>query len=109
MRSGFVMPGVYDPRRDSLNEQLLEVDPNRVGMTYTPTYTAGKVTQESWIQTSDSFEIKRITYTYSGDTVATAQIKVFSIADGTTVIAQKTITYAYSGYQVTGFTVTRDV
>jgi hypothetical protein len=101
--------GVYDPRRDSLNEQLLEVAPNRVGMIYTPTYTGGKVTQERWVQTSNSFEIKRITYTYSGDLASTAQIKVFSITDGTTVVAQKTITYSYSGFQVTGFTVTRDV
>ena len=93
----------------STDEPLLEVDPNSVGITYSVTRTGRTVTQERWEQTSNAFAVKTIDYTFAGGVVATEVRKVFSLADGTTVTAQKSITYAYSGPLITGYAATRDV
>jgi hypothetical protein len=86
----------------------LQDDPDLVGVTYTPTYTSGKVTRELWAKTSGGLSIKEIDYTYSGSKVATEVRKVFK-ADGVTVAAQITLTYTFSGSTVTSIAQTRDV
>jgi hypothetical protein len=94
---------------DISNATLLDDEPGSVGTTYTVTRSGSRVTQEKWVNTGNSFTIKQIDYTYVSDKVTTEVRKVFSAADGTTVIAQKTLTYVYSGNLVVGETVTRDV
>lgn len=94
---------------DISNATLLDDEPGNVGITYSVTRSGTKVTQEKWVNTGNSRPIKQIDYTYTGTNVTTEVRKVFSAADGTTVIAQKTLTYAYSGSSVTGGTVARNV
>lgn len=78
-----------------------------VDCTYTPTYSMGKVTLEEW-ERDDATLIKSIAYTYTGSKVATEIRKVFAL-DGTTVLAQVTWTYSYTGSILTSATMTRDV
>lgn len=94
---------------DVSNDALLDGDPGRVDTTYSVTYTGGYATQEMWINTGNSRPIKQIDYSYTGNKVSSEVRVVFAESDGTTIIAQKTITYAYSGNIVTGATATRDV
>lgn len=91
------------------NATLLDDEPGSVGTTYTVTRSGSTVTQEKWVNTGNSRTIKQINYTYTGSKVTTEVRKVFSAADGTTVIAQKTLTYSYSGTTVTGATIVRNV
>jgi len=94
---------------DISNATLLDDEPGSVNTTYTVTRSGSLVTQEKWVNTGNSFAIKQIDYTYVSSKVSVEVRKVFSAADGTTVIAQKTLNYSYSGSLVTGETVTRDV
>jgi hypothetical protein len=94
---------------DLSNHDLLNNEPVGTGVTYSNTTTGGKVTQEIWVKTSNSFTIRQIDYTYTGTKVTTEVRKVFSAADGTTVIAQITLTYSYTGSAVTGETIVRNV
>lgn len=90
---------------------LLVADPiaetGAVDCTYTPTYASGKVTLEEW-KRDDATLIESIAYTYSGNKVATSVRKVFA-NDGTTVTAQLTWTYSYSGAKLSSATMVRDV
>lgn len=88
---------------------LLSNEVLTTGVTYSNTVTGGKVTQEKWVNTGNSRTIRQVDYTYLGTKVTTEVRKVFSPADGTTVIAQATINYSYSGNTLTGETITRDV
>lgn len=90
-------------------DELLEVDPDETHTTYVVTTTGGKVTQESWTDTTSGLELKRINYTFTGPLVTTEVRRVYDPLDGTTVVAQKTITYAYSGRRITGSTTVRDI
>jgi hypothetical protein len=93
------------------NEFLLENDPTAetgaTDATYTPTYSGINVTKEEW-KRNDTTLIKSIDYTYSGVNVTTEVRKVFA-SDGTTIVAQVTWTYSYSGITVTSATMVRDV
>jgi len=104
--TGSLLQGVVT---DVSNATLLDDEPGSVATTYSNTISGGKVTQEKWVNTGNSFTIKQIDYTYTGSKVTTEVRKVFSATDGTTVIAQKTINYTYSGSALTGETITRDV
>jgi hypothetical protein len=94
---------------DLSNATLLDDEPGSLTTTYTVTRAGSNVTQEKWVNTGNSRAIKQIDYTYTGSKVTTEVRKVFSAADGTTVIAQKTLTYNYSGTVITGATITRNV
>jgi len=87
---------------------LLDCEPDSVGVTYSITRSSGLVTKETWTNTSTSKDIKTIDYTRSSGLLATEVVKVFD-SDGTTVVAQKTVTYSRSGSLVSGATITRDV
>jgi hypothetical protein len=91
-----------------LVDLLLETDPDSAATTYAVTYTTGKVTQEKWTDTGSGLKIKTIDYTYSGGQISTEVRKVYA-ANGSTVVAQVTVTYAYSGSHISGSTATRDV
>jgi hypothetical protein len=92
-------------------EFLLEDEPTAetgaVDCAYTPTYSLGKVTLEEW-KRNDATLIKSIAYTYIANKVATEIRKVFAL-DGTTILAQVTWTYSYTGSIVTSAAMTRDV
>lgn len=104
-QSNLVHPVVTDlGNHDLLNNEVLTT-----GVTYSNTITGGKVTQEKWVNTGNSRTIRQIDYTYTGAKVTTEVRKVFSAADGTTVIAQATLNYTYTGSTLTGEIITRDV
>lgn len=94
---------------DISNHDLLDNEPVGTGVTYSVTRSGSQVTQEKWVNTGNSRVIRQIDYTYSGSKVSTEVRKVFSVANGTTVIAQATLTYTYSGNTVTGGTTVRNV
>lgn len=89
---------------------LLETDPSTPGNAYANTIVGGKVTQERWTRTVGGTLIKVIDYTYVVGTsrVSTEVRKVYDV-NGTTIIAQVTMTYTYTGSQVTGVSTVRDV
>ena len=87
------------------NEPIAETGTN--DCVYTPTYSGINVTKEEW-KRNDTTLVKSIDYTYSGITVTTEVRKVFA-ANGTTIVAQVTWTYTYTGINVTSATMTRDV
>jgi len=75
--------------------------------TYTPTYTTGQITLEEWFR-NDATLIKSIAYSYTGGRVSQEVRKVFA-ANGTTILAQVTWSYSYTGMNLTSATMTRDV
>lgn len=93
------------------NEFLLDNEPTAetgaTDCTYTPTYSGINVTKEEW-KRNDTTLVKSIDYTYSGINVTTEVRKVFA-TDGTTIVAQVTWTYSYSGITVTSATMVRNV
>lgn len=91
-----------------LVDLLLETDPDEAATTYSVTYAGSKVTQEKWAWTGSGLTIKTIDYTYLGSKLNTEVRKVYD-ATGAIVVAQETITYSYSGSNITGATATRDV
>lgn len=93
-------------------EFLLEDDPIAVeagspDAAYTPTYSGINVTKEEW-KRADATLIKSIDYTYSGINVTTEVRKVFA-TDGTTILAQVTWSHSYTGINLTGSTMVRNV
>jgi len=90
------------------NGLLLDSEPTGVGVSYTPTYSGSSVTLERWFNTATTNNIKTIAYTYTSGKVTTELTKVFA-TNGTTILAQKTTTYTYSGTKLTGSVTTRDV
>jgi hypothetical protein len=74
---------------------------------YTPTYSSGKVSVETW-KRDDNTKIKDIAYTYSGAKLSTEVRKVYAL-DGSTVLGQVTWTYTYSGNLLSSSTMIRNV
>jgi len=75
--------------------------------TYTPTHTLGKITKEEW-KRNDTTLIKSVDYSYTGGKVTQEVRKVFA-ANGTTILAQVTWSYSYTGSSLTSSTMIRDV
>lgn len=92
----------------STNDLFLDAEPTTPGNTYTNTKSGTQITQEKWVRTSDSTNLKTIDYTYTSGKVTTEVRKVYA-ANGTTVVAQMTLTYTYSGSTVTSIAATRDI
>lgn len=85
---------------------LLFTDPSSPTIVYTPTYSGGRVTVETWADVS-AHVLKTITYTYASGLLATEVRKVF---DSTaTIVAQVTFSYVYAGGVLTSFTMTHDI
>jgi hypothetical protein len=87
---------------------LLDNEPVTPGITYTPTYSGGKVTVEEWKKTAGVIAVRTINYTYTGSKVSTEVRKVWDSL-GITIIGQQTWTYTYSGSTLTSAVMTRDV
>jgi hypothetical protein len=90
-------------------DHLLNAEPSSLGNSYANVKSGNRVTSETWTTTATSLATKSIAYTYTGSRVTTEVRKVFSAADGVTVIAQMTLNYSYTGSSVTSATVTRDI
>jgi len=83
-------------------------EPTTPGTTYSLTKSGAQVTQEKWARTADSTALKTIDYTYSSGRLTTEVRKVYD-TNGTTILAQMTVSYTYTGPALTGQTMTRDV
>ena len=86
---------------------LIDSDPNSTALTYAVTRTAGVITRETWSNAGPVL-VKSIDYTYSDGTCTQEVRKVFA-ADGTTIVAQVTVVYTYSGGLIASATSTRNV
>lgn len=87
------------------NEPIAET--GATDASYTPTYSGIFVTKEEW-KRNDTTLIKSIDYTYSGLNVASEVRKIFA-ANGTTIVAQVTWTYSYTGANLTSASMVRNV
>jgi hypothetical protein len=87
---------------------LLENNPPTPGTYYENTFTGNKLTQERWKRTSDNTLIKTMDYTFTGSYITTEVRKVYA-ANGSTVIAQTTITRTFTVNRMTGETTVRNV
>lgn len=95
----------------SYYEFLLEDDPTAetgaIDAQYAVTRAGNLITNETW-KRNDNTLIKTIDYTYTGTKITTEVRKVFA-ADGTTIVAQVTWTYTYTGSLITGGSMVRNV
>lgn len=94
--------------QDAVYDFLLDNDPNSAGVTYTPVYSGLQLDTETWNFTTGGLLIKQCTYTYSGMYAETAVCQVYD-QTGSTVVAQTTTTYSWSGGRLTSSTLTRDI
>jgi hypothetical protein len=87
------------------NEPIAET--GAIDANFVVTYVGILVTKEEW-RRNDATLIKSIDYTYSGIQVTQEVRKVFFM-DGSTIAAQVTWSYFYTGILLTSGTMTRDV
>lgn len=87
---------------------LLESDPVSASISYAATYGVGGMSDELWSFTGSGLAIKSVHYVYSSGLLSSEIRKVFG-ANGTTIVGQLTINYAYSSNLLTSITQTRDV
>lgn len=87
---------------------ILETEPADQHFVYDIIRTGNQVTQETWKRTSNSTLYKTIDYTYVGTRVE-AEVRKIYAADGSTVVAQKTVDYIYQGNLVVKASGTRDI
>jgi len=92
----------------TLQDVELGNDPVYPGTTYANIRTFGLLTQETWTRTAGSTLLKSIDYTFSGSRITQQVTKLFA-ANGTTVVAQTTQTFTYTGSLLTGGTIVRNV
>lgn len=102
LSSGIVSGSVTFP------DMFLETDPDLGNVIWTNTKSGSQVTSETWTNTVTSKLVKSIDYTYTSSKLTQEVRKVFG-ADGTTITAQATIVYVYSGNEVSSYTLNRDV
>jgi hypothetical protein len=92
-------------------EFLLDCEPidetGAVDSSYTATYSGNFISLEEW-KRNDTTLLKSIAYTFTGNKVTTEIRKVFA-ANGTTIVAQVTWSYTYTGNNLTSSTMVRDV
>lgn len=89
-------------------DELLENDPT-YGVTFTPTYGSGYLNDELWAYTGSGLTLKTIHYVYTlGLLIDHYVVKVYA-ANGTTIIAQTTTTFSYTGSIVNSIVRTRDI
>ncbi len=88
---------------------FLDNEPSGTNNTYSNTVTNGRVTQERWVRTAGGNNLKTIDYSYNLLGQVTTEVRKVYGPDGSTIIAQMTLIYTYSGSAVTGQIVTRDV
>jgi hypothetical protein len=79
-----------------------------VNANYTATYTGNRITNELWVNPSNSHSIKNCAYTYTGSKL-TQEVRTVYAADGVTIVGEVTYTYAYTGSKLTSGTITRNV
>ena len=87
------------------NEPISETGANDA--TYAATYSGNSLSLEEW-KRNDTTLLKSIAYTYSSGKLSSEVRKTFA-ADGTTILAQVTWTYSYTGNKLTSATMIRNV
>jgi hypothetical protein len=100
--------GTFNARPGANGDVLLLNDPIDGSYTYSLTRSGNKVTQEKWVRTGDFSNKRTIDYTYTSNQVTSEVRKVYA-SDGSTVTAQATFTYTYSGSNVSSISVVRDI
>jgi hypothetical protein len=89
-------------------EFLLDNDPIRTGESaYAVTYTNNNPIKEEW-RRGDATLVKSVDYTYVNSRCTQEVVKVFAL-NGTTILAQVTWSYTYSGGKIVSGSMTRDV
>lgn len=89
--------------------QLLEMTPANAH-SYANNYNGdGTLNWETWTTTAGSLLARRKDYTYTTGRVATEITKVYSPTDGTTIVAQTTITYSYTSGKLSSYACVRNV
>ena len=94
---------------DISNHELLDSEPVSFGTSYSVTRVNRRVTQEKWVSTIGTLNIKTIDYSYTNGKVSQEVRKVYDKPTGLTVVAQATITYTYTGNLVTSETIVRNI
>jgi hypothetical protein len=87
---------------------FLEINPTTPSNNYSATYSGTKITQEQWVNASNSNLVKKIVYTYTGRFLTQEVRQVFD-ATGLVVVAQATIVYTYAGSYLVSDTWTRNI
>lgn len=88
-------------------DALLNDEPSGSNYTYANVLSSGKVTSETWTRNAGN-KIKDIVYTYTNGKV-TQEVRTVYDTNGTSVLAQQTIAYTYTGSTVSSETITRNV
>lgn len=92
------------------DDYLFEGLPLPTSWAYAAGYTAGVLEYETWTDSASTFLRKRLDYTYNGSgQVATIRTRVYSATNGTTVTRDGTLTYTYSGSEVTSAAMVRTI
>lgn len=86
---------------------LLENDPPTPNTNYSNSYSGSFLSNETWKRV-DTSNLKTVDYTFSGGKLTTEIRKVYA-TNGTTIVAQLTIAYTYTGNKLTSYTSTRNV
>lgn len=98
--------GAYSPFYEDF---LLDCEPDGVTNNYAVTRTSGVVTQETWTNASNSRLIKSIDYTRTSGLLTQEDRKIFSPADGTTLVAHLRVVFTRTAGLVTSAVYTRVV
>lgn len=87
---------------------LLDNEPDHAAANYSVAYTGNLVTNETWTDTGTGLHLKTVDYSYTSNLLTSEVRKVYA-SDGITIVAETTITYGYTGGQITSSTNVRNV
>jgi hypothetical protein len=95
------------PESGTVNyDAILFADPASGTISYTPTYSSGRLIGETWTNLSLQ-NVKTVDYTYSSGLLSTEVRKAYNTSG--VVAAQVSFTYIYSSGILQSYTMTRDV
>lgn len=106
--SSSVTHDLFGFAKDTTYQRLLEEDPAGIGVNDSISYSANRVTNETWRRATDNSVIKTVDYTYSGAKVSQEIRKIYA-EDGVRIVAQKTVLYTYSGNSAITVSSSRDI
>lgn len=86
----------------------LNTEPNHFNNNYSNTIINNKITNETWINTITTNNVKTIDYTYTDNKVMIEVRKLYA-PNGVTIVAQMTLNYVYTNNIVTSEIVTRNI
>ena len=92
----------------STNDFLLDCEPDAASTNYTVTNNGISITNESWNRL-DMTLLKSVDYTYNSSLQATVEVRKVFATNGSTIVAELTIAYTYTGSFLASATYTRNV